>query len=75
MHNKQSIFFGAEKPQCVDVIFTDQKVPGVLLCGRDALQNPGFSFLGSGHVMFISGTNKKMWVRLPKRLLVTRFPQ
>ena len=73
MRNKQSTFYGAEKLQCVDVISTDLKVPNVLPCGRDALQNPGFSFPGSGHVMFISGINKELWLRLPKCFLVTMF--
>ena len=88
MRNKQSIIFGAEKPQCIDVISTDRKVPGVLPCGRDTLQNLGFYFLVVAILcLFLytsfpsetpigldgTGINKELWVQLPKCLLVIRF--
>ena len=62
-------------------------MPGVLPCGRDALQNPVFSYPGSGLVMYFSvqvhvpsempvgldrpGINKELWVRVSNRFLVT----
>ena len=89
MRNKQSISFGAEKTQCVDVVSTDRKVPVVchvvatpcrilvfhfvvvaISCLFLYMSSPSKTLVGLDG----TGINKELWVWLPKRLLVTRFP-